>query len=103
MNENVRQLGSLGQSIWLDSISRQLLRSGTLARYIDELSVTGLTSNPTTFENTIGADNAYDDSIRVLAAADLSGEEIVPVGRVIFLPRPRVQSIETTSTANSLS
>jgi transaldolase len=44
---------SLGQSIWLDNITRDLLDTGTLKRYIDELSVTGLTSNPTIFENAI--------------------------------------------------
>ena len=60
-------LHQLGQRLWLDNITRTLLRSGTLARYIDELSVTGLTSNPTIFEQAIGTVR-YDDSIRVLAA-----------------------------------
>ena len=71
-----RQLHDLGQSLWLDSISRPLLTSGTLARYIAELSVTGLTSNPALFEHAIGADDAYGDSIRVLSAAGLSDEDL---------------------------
>ena len=48
-----RQLHDLGQSLWLDNITRDLLNSGTLKRYIDELSVTGLTSNPTIFDHAI--------------------------------------------------
>jgi transaldolase len=71
-----RRLHDLGQSLWLDSISRPLLTSGTLARYIAELSVTGLTSNPALFEHAIGAGDAYDASIRVLSAAGLSGEDL---------------------------
>ena len=48
-----KQLHDLGQSLWLDNITRELLTSGTLKRYIDELSVTGLTSNPTIFDHAI--------------------------------------------------
>jgi transaldolase len=48
-----QMLHELGQSLWLDNITRELLDSGTLARYIDELSVTGLTSNPTIFDHAI--------------------------------------------------
>jgi transaldolase len=69
-------LQQLGQRIWLDNITRALLRSGTLARYIRELSVTGLTSNPTIFEHAIGGGPDYDASIRVLADAGLSGEDL---------------------------
>ena len=50
-----RQLHDLGQSLWLDNITRDLLDSGTLARYIAELSITGLTSNPTIYDKAIGA------------------------------------------------
>ncbi len=57
-------LHHLGQSIWLDNITRNLLDSGTLKRYIDELSVTGLTSNPTIFDHAIKNSGAYDDTIR---------------------------------------
>ncbi len=54
MNNHTRKLHDLGQSLWLDTISRELLATGALARYITELSVTGLTSNPTIFEQGIG-------------------------------------------------
>ncbi len=75
MNEHTRQLHDLGQRLWLDNISRSLLRNGTLQRYIDQYSITGLTSNPTIFEQVFGTD-AYDESIRVLDAAGLSGAEL---------------------------
>jgi transaldolase len=78
MNERSRplqHLHDLGQRLWLDSISRPLLRSGTLQRYIAEYAITGLTSNPTIFEQALGGD-AYDDSIRVLDAAGLAGEDL---------------------------
>ena len=76
MNSNTKKLHDLGQRIWLDNISRQLLTSGTLARYISELSVTGLTSNPTIFEQAIASGTVYDDAIKKLAARGLSGESI---------------------------
>ena len=57
-------LYNLGQSLWLDNITRDLLNNGTLKRYIDELSVTGLTSNPTIFDHTIKSSAAYDAAIR---------------------------------------
>ncbi|MEP7294933.1 MAG: transaldolase [Burkholderiales bacterium] len=69
-------LHTLGQSLWLDNITRTLLRNGTLARYIADLSVTGLTSNPTIFEHAIGSGDAYDASIRVLDAAGLADEDL---------------------------
>ena len=69
-------LHNLGQSIWLDSISRQLLGTGTLARYIAEFSVTGLTSNPTIFDHAIKNSAAYDDSIREQSAKGRVGEEL---------------------------
>src|SRR5437879_13920439 len=56
-------LNELGQSLWLDNITRELLDSGTLKSYIDELSVTGLTSNPTIFDHAIKNSNAYDEAI----------------------------------------
>jgi len=58
------QLHDLGQSLWLDNITRDLLNSGTLQRYIDDLSVTGLTSNPTIFDHAIKNSSAYDAPIR---------------------------------------
>ena len=71
-----RALHQLGQSLWLDNITRTLLHSGTLARYIREMSVTGLTSNPTIFEHAIGSGDSYDASIRALAESGLSGEAL---------------------------
>jgi transaldolase len=71
-----QKLHDLGQSIWLDNITRGLLTSGTLKRYIDELSVTGLTSNPTIFDHAIKKSNFYDDAIRTKAQAGLEGESL---------------------------
>jgi len=70
------ELHKLGQSLWVDNIDRQMLASGTLRRYIEELSVTGLTSNPTIFDTAIGSGDAYDDSIRALHDQGLSGEDL---------------------------
>jgi transaldolase len=77
MNANTQKLQALGQSLWLDNISRQMLDDGTLARYIDELSITGLTSNPTIFEHAIGEGTAYDEQIATLARAGSSGEGLL--------------------------
>ena len=70
------RLAALGQSLWLDNITRTLLDSGTLARYIAELSVTGLTSNPTIFEKAIGSGDSYDAHVAALAAAGRGAEAI---------------------------
>ena len=69
-------LHNLGQSIWLDNITRDLLDSGTLKRYIDDLSVTGLTSNPTIFNQAIKNSSAYSAAIRTKFAQDESAEEV---------------------------
>jgi transaldolase len=69
-----QQLHELGQSLWLDNIARDLLTTGTLKRYIAELSVTGLTSNPTIFDHAIKNSAAYDAAIRNKLAAGKSGE-----------------------------
>ena len=71
-----QHLHDLGQSLWLDNITRGLLTSGTLARYIRELSVTGLTSNPTIFEHAIKNSDFYDEAIRKKALAGQSGEAL---------------------------
>ena len=71
-----QQLGDLGQSLWLDNITRGLLTSGTLARYIRELAVTGLTSNPTIFDHAIANGDFYDDAIRKKAREGKSGEDL---------------------------
>ena len=65
-----------GQSLWLDNITRDLLHSGTLERYIDELSVTGLTSNPTIFDQAIKNSSAYDAAIRKKIKEGKSGEDL---------------------------
>jgi transaldolase len=70
------QLHAQGQSLWLDTITRRLLASGTLQRYIDELSVTGLTSNPTIFDHAIKGSADYDDDIRARLKQGKSGEEV---------------------------
>ena len=69
-------LHNLGQSIWLDNITRDLLDSGTLKHYIDELSVTGLTSNPTIFDHAIKNSSAYDAAIATHLRAGKTGEEL---------------------------
>jgi transaldolase len=71
-----QKLHDLGQSLWLDNITRDLLNGGTLARYIDELSVTGLTSNPTIFDHAIKNSAAYDDAIRAGLAKGKGGEAL---------------------------
>src|SRR6516164_7951221 len=69
-------LHELGQSLWLDNITRDLLDTGTLQRYIDELSVTGLTSNPTIFDHAIKNSNSYDKTIREKLGRGESGEQL---------------------------
>ena len=87
-------LHDLGQSLWLDNITRAILDDGTLARYIRELSVTGLTSNPTIFDHAIKGGTSYDASIREKLAAGKSGEDLFfelaleDLGRAADLFRP---------------
>ncbi|MFC5497295.1 transaldolase [Caenimonas terrae] len=76
MNPNTQRLQAVGQSLWLDNISREILADGTLARYIRDLSVTGLTSNPTIFEKAIGEGTFYDEAIAALARQGLAGERL---------------------------
>jgi transaldolase len=71
-----QQLHDLGQSLWLDNITRTILDDGTLKSYIDEYSVTGLTSNPTIFDKAISAGDAYDEQIEELRAKGLDPEPI---------------------------
>jgi transaldolase len=66
----------MGQSLWLDNITRDLLNSGTLKRYIDDLSVTGLTSNPTIFDHAIKNSTSYDAAIREKLEQGKSGEAL---------------------------
>ena len=74
--KSTQQLHDLGQSLWLDNITRGLLADGTLQRYISELSVTGLTSNPTIFDKAIKDTAFYDDAIRQKTTEGKSGEAL---------------------------
>jgi transaldolase len=71
-----QQLHELGQSLWLDYISRTILDDGTLAGYIEDLSLTGLTSNPTIFDKAIGSGSAYDEQIAELREQGFEGEDL---------------------------
>ena len=71
-----QQLHDLGQSLWLDNITRGLLKDGTLRRYIEELSITGLTSNPSIFDHAIKESNFYDDAIHQKMKEGKSGEAL---------------------------
>ena len=68
-------LHEMGQSLWLDNITRKMLDDGVIQRYIDEYSVTGLTSNPSIFDKAVGG-GWYDDAIAEKSAAGLSGEDL---------------------------
>jgi transaldolase len=76
MNRNLEKLHGLGQSIWIDSISRRMLEDGTLKRYIEDWFVTGLTSNPTIFAHAISEGSSYDESIAALAQSGPPVEEL---------------------------
>ncbi len=76
MMNAAQQLHNLGQSLWLDNITHSLLTSGTLSRYIEEFAVTGLTSNPTIFDQAIKSTGYYADVIRKKAAEGKSGEAL---------------------------
>ena len=72
----ITDLITIGQSIWLDNITRDMLDDGTIAHFIDELGVTGLTSNPSIFDKAISGSTAYDSDVAALAREGLSTEEI---------------------------
>jgi transaldolase len=76
MNQNLQRLRALGQSLWLDNITRAMLDDGTLERKIAEYGLTGLTSNPSIFDEALARGDAYDTGIRAKARAGLSGEEL---------------------------
>jgi transaldolase len=76
MMKTTQQLYNLGQRLWLDNITRELLTSGTLCRYINEFNVTGLTSNPTIFYKAIKGADFYDDAILAKTAAGKTGEAL---------------------------
>src|SRR5262249_4164173 len=89
-----QSLHDLGQSLWLDNITRDLLNSGTLKRYMEEFSVSGLTSNPTIFDHAVRNSSTYDDAIARGLRARQSAEEIFfglaleDLGRAADLFRP---------------
>ncbi|MGP1693227.1 MAG: transaldolase [Giesbergeria sp.] len=74
--KTTQKLHELGQSLWLDNISRPLIDSGALARYIKDYSITGLTSNPSIFEHAIGKSDAYDEAIARGVGDGKSGEAL---------------------------
>ena len=76
MTTTTQQLHDLGQSLWIDNISRETLRDGSLAKLISGYSVTGLTSNPTIFEKAMGHGDAYDDAIARMARDGRSTEDL---------------------------
>ena len=76
MNQNLQQLRALGQSLWLDNITRAMLDDGTLERNIAGWGLTGLTSNPTIFDEALAKSDAYDAGIREKAAAGKHGEAL---------------------------
>src|SRR5437899_7355403 len=94
MMKATQLLHNLGQSLWLDNITRDLLNSGTLKRYVDDLSVTGLTSNPTIFDHAIMSSAAYDTAIRKKPGAGTSADALFfelaleDLGRAADLFRP---------------
>lgn len=76
MNYRTKQLHDQGISLWLDNITRKMLDDGTIKQYIDELSVTGLTSNPSIFDNAITASHDYDEAIRAINNPNISDEDL---------------------------
>jgi transaldolase len=76
MSSPTQRLHELGQSLWIDNITRDMLDDGTIERYIEELSVTGLTSNPTIFANAISGGNDYDDQIAELRKQGHEPEQV---------------------------
>ena len=78
----LHELSELGQSVWIDYLSRQMLQSGELARMMEEDAVVGVTSNPTIFQKAIAEGDAYDDQLReVLAEEDDPKEIFLQAGR----------------------
>ena len=90
-------LHELGQSLWIDNITRPMLDSGTLARYIAELDVTGLTSNPTIYDKAIGGSDAYDDEVRPIGRGGRLARGDV-LRRRAQRPRPAPRTCSARST-----
>src|ERR671911_531630 len=92
------RLHNLGQSLWLDNITRPMLREGVLEGYIRDLSVTGLTSNPSIFEKAISSGEAYDEQIAELAPSAAAGAPRPP-----FSPPPPAAPPASTASSRSRS
>ena len=93
MNPNTQRLHALGQSLWLDNISREILNNGTLKRYIDDLSLTGLTSNPTIFEKAIGGGTLCDRlRLDLIRLAGFRADATMDCGFDLAPARPALQS-----------
>src|SRR3546814_5279799 len=97
---HLQSLRDIGQSLWLDNITREILDDGTLQRSIDEYGITGLTSNPTIFYQAIGDSSAYDAGIREKAAAGTRDKRLFVELALEDLRRAR--SAEHTSELQSL-
>jgi len=95
-------LRDLGQSIWLDNLTRDLLRDGTLKYYIDEFSVTGVTSNPTIFDHAITNSSAYDDDILEGAKRGKTGEDLFFDLAIADIQRAADLLIDTYAATNGL-
>ena len=76
MNTRLHRLADHGQSVWIDFLSRELLRGGELARMMREDAVSGVTSNPTIFQKALSAGDAYDDQLRDLIETENDPKEI---------------------------
>jgi hypothetical protein len=97
------KLREFGQSIWLDDISRGMIRSGELLRMVEEDGLCGVTSNPSIFEKAIAETHDYDDAIRDLAAEGRSVEEILQTITVDDVRAAATRSRATSSTRSSSS
>ena len=99
-----QQLHRLGQRLWLDNITRALLTSGTLSRYIAEFAITGLTSNPTIFDQAIRSGDFYDEAIRKKSHGGMSGEALFfELAPVTTQSNPAKRSIRVAKLSGSLS
>ena len=89
MSNRLREIEALGQSIWIDDISRQLLEDGIMARLVEEDGISGVTSNPTIFEKAMGHSDRYDDAFREVINETEDPQEDLRAARVSRHPRGR--------------
>ena len=88
-----QRLHAAGQSLWLDSINRVMLRTGALARYVRDLAVTGLTSNPTILGHAMAAGSDYDRSLARLAAGGVSDAQDLVYALALEEAEPAVAAV----------